>query len=350
MNKFKRFLLNCKYYHKIRLILNRVNMKKYINFMHELLNNRNQSIQYLSERALNSPCWSREIFSTNEFYAHDLIFKKYAGISYSQSLSCLIEHGLVLTEHLVENVNKFPLATSNIVMSEARKMYLKKNGIPAYAVGPYIHYADSIYNHEDLKMMKKRLGKTLLFFPSHSTKYVSIKESYKTFSKTISKLKKNHNFSSVLICGYFLDIEDKLFDYIEKEKGYYFISAGNRCGPLFLNLIKTYIILADVVASNTIGTQAGYALFLGKPFWTISNTNIIDSYAGSTLHVLKEQSIVDKPLIGDYDISYHELEKLFQKQSYDIDKDLFKIVSSLWGFNDIKSKSEINKIIYKTIR
>ena len=71
------------------------------------------------------------------------------------------------------------------------------------------------------------------------------------------------------ILGYFIDINNGLFDNITKEDNYKFISCGDRCGPLFLSLLKTYILLADIVASNTIGTQTGYSLFFNKPYWVI---------------------------------------------------------------------------------
>ncbi|MHB0993933.1 MAG: hypothetical protein ACYC04_06205 [Sulfurovum sp.] len=345
LDKIKKNVMFYVLFHKMRLLLDSKNKQQYLDFIKELEKTRHMGLEYLAKKSLNSPYWDREIFRTNELYSHDIVLKKYANIPFDQPLSCIIEHGLVLTEHLVENPLTYPFAKSNVVMSQARKKYLEENGIDAHAIGPYIHYVDTIYNDSELRRMKEKLGKTLLFFPSHSTKDVSKKESYKYMSEIIDKLKKKHDFDSVLICGYFMDIQDNLFDYIDHNEGYLFVSAGDRRGPMFLNLIKTFISLSDIVASTTIGTQTGYAYLLGKPYWTIPNGNITDYYSGNQNCVQNEKSIVSKPLIGNHKISYFDLEKMFYSQTFSIDDDLFGIVSDLWGFNEIKSKKNMKVIL-----
>ena len=127
-----------------------------------------QGLESMSRQALAPPGWSRELFKVNEFYAHDLVLKRHAGISYSQALPGLIEHGLVLGRTLVENVKRYPLAKMNIVMSEPRARFLREQGIPAVTIGPYIHYARPVLDEEKMLALKQRLGKTLLFFVSHS--------------------------------------------------------------------------------------------------------------------------------------------------------------------------------------
>ena len=39
---------------------------------------------------------------------------------------------------------------------------------PVIAIGPYIHYAECMLNSEEMNSLKKELGKTLLFFPTHT--------------------------------------------------------------------------------------------------------------------------------------------------------------------------------------
>jgi hypothetical protein len=333
-------------YHRLRLIKNLRNKKKFLEFKDCLMKNRFKGLEFISELALKPLFWEREKFKTNEKYSHDIALKTYCNQSIGEPLSKIIEHGIVINKHLIENANNYAGCMGNIVMSRARAEFLISQGIPSIAIGPYIHYARSIFKTDELKYIKNKMGKTLLYFPSHSTSFTSVEDSYKFINDDIKVATEGEEFDTVLICGYFIDINNGLFDNITKEDNYKFISCGDRCGPLFLSLLKTYILLADIVASNTIGTQTGYSLFFNKPYWVIGNTDITRYYDGSMNKVEEEINAMHKELIGDMEITYLEYENYFRNKSYDIDHKTYKLTSLFWGFDDIKTEGQLRNIIY----
>lgn len=332
-------------YHKLRLLGNRVHRKRYLAHMERMLTSKPKGLASVSELSLEPVFWEREIFRCNEIYAHDLVFKQFLGVDPARCLEVIVEHGCVFSEVLVENHLTFPGARQNIVMSRARSQFLARHGISSTPIGPYLHYAGSFFDEQEISRLKRELGKTLLYFPSHSTLDVCIKDSFSEIDGILSELKKNHGFDSVLICGYYMDIEKGLFQAIEKKDGYHFVTCGNRLGPFFQGLLKSFLLLADVVASNSAGTQAGYALYCGKPFWIVGGTNIWSHYKGDSAKVREELAITSQPILGT-DLHLLELESLFRNQSMTPDEGLRSLVGRLWGFDDTRSPQELKRAIF----
>lgn len=334
-------------FHELRLLHGRSNRATYCGHDRELSRFTGDNLERLAALALAPPVfWERELLAINEQYAHDLTLKKYLGLDLGTRLGVIIEHGLVLNRSLVENHLNYPLARRNIVMSRARAEYLASMGVKAAPIGPYLHYAAPVFSAADLASLRQKLGKTLLFFPSHSTQDVSVVDSYRDLNAMLIDLTKRHGFDSVLVCGYFIDIENGLFDRIEKRDGIHFISCGHRFGPGFLALLKTWLLLADVAASNSLGTQAGYALYCGKPFWVVGEQAITRFYSGAAQRVADERAATAQPLIGERSMSFEDLEALFRHESYRIDPEVYRCVSGLWGFEDVLDRDGLWRALF----
>ena len=160
-------------------------------------------------------------------------------------------------------------------------------------------------------------------------------------------LKKNHSFDSILICGYFMDIERGLFDHIGRREGYHFVSCGHRLGPLFQQLLKTYLLLSDVVASNAVGTQTGYALFLGKPFWVLGAQHILSYYKGDAAKVAEEMKGNSQPILAPHAaLSFRGFEDLFRNEETSIDPEVLELVGCLWGFGDLVGREELARAVF----
>lgn len=348
MLQLKNLLRNCELayrsYHGLRLLGQRKYRAPFMAHEHELLRSKGD-LEQLSKMALEPVMWEREIFLSNEVYSHDLAFKSFLGLDPGRPLSALIEHGCVLSETLVESTLNTPFAKRSVVMSRARADFLCGKGARAVPVGPYIQYTDSFFGEAEIGAIKRKLGKTLLFFPSHSTLDICIKDSYGDVNKLLDYLKKNHHFDTVLVCGYYLDIEKGLFDNIEKKEGFQFISCGHRHGPSFLALLKSFILLSDVVASNSIGTQTGYAIFYGKPFWALKDKNIQLYYKGDSARVSEELKSNEQPLLTGDGMSFIEFEDLFKNQDDSVAAETVAYVRRLWGFDEIVTKEELHRAV-----
>lgn len=333
-------------YHELRLLRQRRNRTSFFNHERRIWQAKKDNLESLSRIALERVLWEREIFRSNEVYAHDLVIKKFLRVDPGRHLDVLVEHGCVITEVLVENHLTTPLARHNVVMSRPRCEFLGTRGIRAVAVGPYIHYAQPLLDSCEITKLKEGLGNTLLFFPSHSTLDICIKDSYLQLNELLRELKENHRFDSVLVCGYYIDIEKGLFDCIEKKEGYHFISCGDRHGPAFLELLKTFLLLADVVASNSIGSQTGYALFYGRPFWVVHSRDILAFYRGDPQKVREELAAATHPVLTEDRMSYLEFENVFKTQDFGVDPIALEYARSLWGFEEVMERDDLYRAVF----
>lgn len=333
--KAKRFLVQFKIIIKIiNIILMIKNGKRY-----------NKKIKYRAKLSifdieelsndLENP-YDEYVFDNN-MYGIGFWLKKYANIG--SKLNTYIEHGLFLGDY-IEIDEKEWYVKSITTMSEKRRIHLVNNGINKQinVIGPYINYADYYTNYSEFLKLKKKLGRTLLIFPSHSTK--NILES--NFSHQIIKYVNlhKHEFDTIMINLYYIDAcnKDILAEY--RNENYMLTCAGHKFDPYFLSRLKTIISLADMTASNSgsIGTHIGYCLSLNKPhhiFETISEKkprNEVGVKLLNSVNVIREHEKL-------------EIENVFSKYSEEINKIQYTVACNYWGLNEIKSKGEISDLL-----
>ena len=183
-----------------------------------------------------------------------------------------IEHGLFYSESasLLEYLIQRKRIGQVFTFSERRKkqieIVLKKHNrdIPVFAMGPIIPYADNFYSPKKLKMIKEKLGKTLLVIPMHSWKGVNNSFDGDEFMGEVERLKPE--FDTVLVCLYYLDIrKGKHIPYL--KKGYKIVCNGDRLDSHFICRLRDIIELSDVTMSNGIGTHVGYSISLKRPHY-----------------------------------------------------------------------------------
>lgn len=204
--------------------------------------------------------------NTNNFYGLDSILKRYAG--YKKELYIATEHGVQLPggENYL-NVAEYRdnlahvLLTSAKLRAESLTRYSDKTIIP---IGPYIQYAETVYDDEIMMQIKANLGRTLLVFPQHSCENELIECESKNFIEYVKKIKNEKMFDTVLVCVYFYDFIQGLHIPYERE-GWTIITAGHRQNKRFLDYLKTYILLADHVLFQGYTSSVGYALAMRKP-------------------------------------------------------------------------------------
>lgn len=285
---------------------------------------------------------SNDNYCFNSHYGVSKIIKEYAGIPIRKRIRATIEHGLYLDTFFEPDI-KFS-EKGIITFSNYRKKILSyhtdKQVIP---VGPYIHYADLIET-EKLLRIKEKLGKIFLFFPSHSsgTKNEAIRPKF-SHMELLRYLKKiSKGFDSVLVCFFWLDINSDIVS-IYSGAGFQCVTAGHTCDWNFLKRLKSLIYIADVTGSNNIGTHIGYCIYMGKPHWLFSQEVKFDippkfydrEAKGMTAYYSSEAA--------------KELKLLFEEHTWMITDKQYDICNFLWGFDQVKTKQEMNSILLSLI-
>lgn len=306
-------------------------------FSIELRERSSVSIFEIEKLAQDFPYPTFEHVLDNNIYGIGYWLKKYASVN--KPLDIYIEHGVFFGEHLqVEQKDWF--VKTIVTLSKNRKQTLqnlrvKKNIIP---IGPYIHYSEPYLTSSEFVKLKKKIGKTLLVFPTHSSNNLNTNNFSSELVNRINLLK--HNFDSVIINLYYLDALKTEIVKAYKQEGYFVTCAGHKFDPFFLSRLKTIIQLADYTVSNSghVGTQIGYCIYLGKPHY-ICNVNLVTTPKDSVgVKRLKENYILRE-------FENREVYNVFENFKENITQEQKKIVEKYWGLSEIKSKNEIFNII-----
>lgn len=270
----------------------------------------------------------------NNTYGTLINLKKYA--KYSKCYNLSIEHGFYLGEYYDKLETQYPLL---LTFSKNRKDKLNQQieKINVETIGPYIHYAENLYEEYQINQMKKKLGKVLLVFPTHSTDKIDIQINEKNFLNKIEKIKKEYD--TVLICLYYMDILRKK-NKIYENLGYKVITAGHRNDIYFLNRLKTIILLSDYTISNFFGTHVIYCTHLNKPHTIFEEELRINGENKNYLNEIEKiytQGESERKNITKYYTRYpnNNLNEIKRELNY------------LFGFNEVKNSDELKKILKK---
>ena len=297
------------------------------------------NIEELSQEISHS--YNKDVFNGEIFfsrYGMDRNLKNYANFPLNNKIHALFEHGILITDY-VGGAFRIHEYLPSIVASEYRVNVLKnqENFHGAYAIGPYIHYVDSLLSPEDLKVEKEKLGNTLLIFPSHSIEDVNCQFDYNKFIENINSVGKDYD--TVRICMYYHDILlKKHIPYL--NEGFEVVTAGHYNDYYFLSRLRSIIENSDMTMSNDFGTHVGYCIYLNKAHF-INKLDV--RYEKSRNKILKKNTIeATEKLDGNDNIS--RINELFSQYDTNISKDQYNLVSYLWGFDEVKTPTELNRL------
>ncbi|MBR5564910.1 MAG: hypothetical protein IKW08_01965 [Roseburia sp.] len=203
---------------------------------------------------------------------------------------------------------------------------------PVFVLGPYIHYAQYYYSVEKMQMLKQQFGKTLLVFPSHTCEDNQQSRNEKAFVDVV-KDKYLSEYDTLLVCMYWNDINDPVVDAF-KQIGGKIVSAGFRGDTNFIKRLKTLLYLADDVVVNDIGTNIGFAYYMGCNVYLEAN---------------KKQS-ADKVFQQNYNIfekAFYSPNKRFSVEQRELQE---KLYNDYWGGQDFLLSQEDIKGILETLQ
>jgi len=279
-----------------------------------------------------------EYVNHNTWYQHGLSIKTYAGFNKKYKLPVSIEHGL----HLLDQYPPYEIDNNLpglFVISEHRKnIYSKYTDKEIISIGPYIHYADSLLTKSKYLKEKKRLGKVLLFMPSHSDVYSIVTHNDYDYLEEVKKISKD--FDTVRVCLHWFDVEKCLYKQYQNF-GWEIVCAGHETNHLFLSRLKSIIECSDMVIVESVSTSLGYAIHHKKPvmvinpfvFAKITDKGIEDNISQKTIDDTLRNPIIEKAA------------GLFSNYSDKITNEQLGFVDKYWGLSSTKSKDEMRNII-----
>ena len=273
-------------------------------------------------------------------YGMNRVLKKYAGFPMDYKIHVLFEHGVNYTDNVSGGFRIHEYLPS-MVASQYRVNVLKqqKGYKGAYAIGPYIHYADPLLTKEEIKAEKERLGRTLLVFPSHSVNTTTAKFNIEEWINKIKETSKD--FDSVRICMYYQDVLLKRHVPYQKE-GFEVVTAGNYNDYYFMPRLKSIIKTSDITMANSIGSHLGYSLYLNKPHYLFKQSITYEHDNEFDGNLVDEAVTKEKSCDNTANIT-----KLFSVYQENITKEQYELISYLWGFDEVKTPSELKELIIR---
>lgn len=290
-------------YNKFFYFFNRRVFFREISYRHKL------PVTEYRRLASNLPFVPVETTKDSNYYGYSHVIKRYSNIP---ELSWSIEHGLMFGDYVPYS---YACKTIHRILtfSESRVQILRRIiNKPALAIGPYIHYASPLLDNQSYDNIKKQLGKTLLFFPSHSCVEGDAKNNISHEIEILSRIKEREGFESVLVCMYYLDIQKFDYNTIYEQSGFKVVTAGHQLDLNFLRRLKSIIMLSDYTVSSSVGTQVGYCVYLKKPHYIIGENTV--------------------PNMPD---DYKSIYDAFSIYSPEITEKQYSVAAKYWGFNEI---------------
>lgn len=273
----------------------------------------------IEKLASELPYYPIEEVKDSNFYGYAYHIKQYAGV---QKCSYAFEHGLYNDDYIMPHNN---LRTTHgiITFNEIRrKLLIDKTGKPAIAIGPYIHYAESLLSEQEINAIKQSLGKTLLFFPSHSCVEGKAVYNEDNIVNEIKQFAELHGFDTVLVNLFYHDVLYSSYADSYRKSGFKLTTAGHRYDINFISRLKSIIMLSDYVVANDFGTNIGYCVYLKKPLYILQN-NMLVSKTGM----------------------FREIGEAFTTYYGEITEEQYNICAKYWGFDSIKDNEELKLLI-----
>lgn len=262
----------------------------------------------------------------NRLYGLESVLERYA--NFKERICMASEHGFFIEK--VPYLGIYEGLPSIITFGNYRKKILEnKTDCMVLKIGPYIHYAQEIWDDIKIEKIKKHNGKTLLVFPAHTIESTRYEKDGYDFVEIIKYYKEKYAYTTVIISLYFIDILKQEYKQYEKE-GFLIFSAGHRNNIDFLDRLKTVFRLADHVLSEGVGTHIGYSICMNKPV-TICKVHyqLIDTERDYFNRNNRDKSDLDKII------------SVFLQHNDYITKEQLEICNYYFGNSEIKSPEEL---------
>lgn len=273
------------------------------------------------------------------YYGDFYQLQKYAKMQiHNFSPKCMnIQHGILcdLLEFEYTKLNNI-----NFVWSpKIKQLFQEYTENPHfYAIGSPFFYVESMLSKKEIESERKRLGKNLLAFPSHSVYYADVQYDARGFISLLKEQQKK--FDSVRVCIYWRDYQRGLAKVYE-EAGFECVCCGHIYDPFFLERQRALLEIADATISNAVGSYVGHSVYLDKPHWMIPEKFEFKDLDNKGFGKRESDFMNASP-------NYQQLREAFADNSeYRITQAHRDVVDKYWGISCIKTPEEMRALIEK---
>ena len=281
--------------------------------------------------------YCNDLYYGNALYGQSVILKQYS--SFQSKINACIEHGVYFGDYVNCDEAIDSGLKGLITFGDKRIEHLHRVAkVPIIPIGPYIHYAKPMLSSADIDKIKKKNGKTLLVFPTHSIDRVETEFNMDSFNEEIQRVVKEKWIEHIIVCLFYKDINigrDKFYI----NQGYQVVCNGYLCDPLFLRRLKTFIMLSDYTMSNDIGTNVGYCIYLRKPHYIFNQPFDFKAYTKNDM-----ENII---MSNSRDAEVDEVKKQFSSMKDGVSDVQYAVCSKYWGYPYVRDKDELHDIFQK---
>ena len=282
---------------------------------------------------------SREREASSHHYGHDIQLKRYAGLPLiGRPLPYLLEHGLKVSRHAQFETPRHWAKGGYLCMGQQRALWLHERfGCRAYAIGPWIQYAQSLLPPADMQQVKQELGRTLLVILAHSWDRVSRSMDTEECVGEVSQIAVRNQYQTVIWLRHWQDPTN-----LPLPNHWIQACNGHRSNPWFLDALHTLMQLSDGLASNAFGTHIGYAACKDLELhWMNSAAHEDRSLLPSEQEQRARQEWEERARLSEE--LAHVLNKYSHKPSNN--PHLIKLLNPFWGFDQVQSSHSLRKIL-----
>lgn len=274
----------------------------------------------------------------NAFYGLEDTIKKHIGVPSGEKFNACIAHAPWLNAYLWEWDIFYPLPAWLGASRFSAPLSLANTGKFYFPIGSYILYATPSLGAQELAAQKRRLGKTLMYFPVHSTHHLCTTNDRTTFEH-VKSFARTHNFDSIMVCLYWKNVLEGNEQHYAGE-GVELVSAGHMFDPMFLPRLRSVLSLCDAVYTDTAGTHVIYAYSLGKPV-IIEHRN--------EWHTYKPESDFGRRSLDEADPAIDLSSEIMFRANFcavtrNSAADRFRLVSTFGGITEYRTPAELRTI------
>ena len=265
------------------------------------------------------------MFLDNSFYSHRRVLSKYCGVKDKRCFASIQHGSFTLKQEKI--IGKRFFSISPFLCWNRRHLEItKKNNIPnVISIGAPFLYLDIL-----MKKKKFKKAKGTLVFPSKS----SVSKNTDIDHLRLIEMTEKKFSGPYTICVYFVDLKKDWSVY--KKRGWKIISFGDRYKKNFLYGVYNQIKLSKNIVVTSIDTVAHYSMFLKK------NIHFITKYKKKNKFF---DIVITKNEFQEHVQNYYKKKfpKLLKNKSSINER--FLLASDELGYNCIKSKKELKKIL-----
>ena len=233
--------------------------------LEDVLVTQNDLVRLCADR----PLQTNEIFFGNAFYGMDFVLKKYVNFPEKYPLKVLLVHGPDLSnDHIWQAEIQIPLFSiycypsyrENVYINAVEKCQPEKLIIPA--ASPFLYVA------EILKKEPKPNRNGTIFFPTHSTGYVTVEMDFEALAEDLIQL--DDEYQPVTVCLYWKDFNlDRHIPF--KKRGMRIVSAGHVFDPYFFFRFYHLCSMHRYASGNDLGSHLFYSVKSGCSYFHLDS-------------------------------------------------------------------------------